>query len=309
MTEVLKVVGQTKLSTSFLVKSYFLKSPGLSLFTLYLFNVFVFGYIVYSLERIDGTCMLYRDVTWIIVVSLTNLGFGDYVPTHWLSRSIVAALSVFGIFQTALIVGVLSEALVIPVDEKRLLGIMEKMRLDKIYRHAAARLIQSAWKMYNFRRLTKLDIYTRSQALSIRNFKKRFNDKYKQYTKERELTIKYADSLWQWRQVKSETEHVDSAIEREFMFDETALATKDITNKLNNLERIVKKSNEAPVVSHVDAHLALKQHPLSDKSSMEAKSSGDESLAKKRWGKLRVVGLMAKKVKQGTVKVRCLFLR
>ena len=170
--------------------------------------------------------MLYRDVTWIIVVSLTNLGFGDYVPTHWLSRSIVAVLSVFGIFQTALIVGVLSEALVIPADEKRLLGIMERMRLDKIQRHAAARLIQSSWRLYIFRRLTKLDIYSRSQALSLRNFKKKFNDKYKQYKKERQLTVNYADALWQWRQVKAEAEHVDSAIEREFMFDETALATK-----------------------------------------------------------------------------------
>ena len=72
------------------LKSYFLKSPGISLFTVYLFNVFVFGYIVYGLERLDGTCMLYRDVTWIIVVSLTNLGFGDYVPTHWLSRQRLA---------------------------------------------------------------------------------------------------------------------------------------------------------------------------------------------------------------------------
>ena len=68
------------------------------------------------------------------------------------------------LWRPLLIVGVLSEALVIPVDEKRLLGIMEKMRLDKIHRHAAARVIQTIWRLYNFRRMTKLDIYTRSQA-------------------------------------------------------------------------------------------------------------------------------------------------
>ena len=139
----------------------------------------------------------------------------------------------------------------IPADEIRLLGIMEKMRLDKIHRHAAARLIQAAWKMFNFRRLTKLDIYTQSQAVSIRNFKKRYTDKYKQYKMERQLTIKYADALWQWRQVKTETEHVDSAIEREFMMDETALATKDITSKLNNLENIVKNSNKPSIAPNV----------------------------------------------------------
>ena len=89
MTEVLKVVSQTKLSTSFLVKSYFLKSPGISLFIIYLFNVFIIGYIVYALERVEGTCMSYWNVTWIIVVSITNLGFGDYVPSFWISRAII----------------------------------------------------------------------------------------------------------------------------------------------------------------------------------------------------------------------------
>ena len=198
----------------------------------------------------------------------------------------------------------MSEALVIPADEKRLLGIMEKMRLDKIQRHAAARLIQAAWKMFNFRRLTKLDIYTQSQAVSIRNFKKRYTDKYKQYKMERQLTIKYADALWQWRQVKTETEHVDSAIEREFMFDETALATKDITNKLNNLENIVKNSNKPVVAPNVPALAALKERSETE-TERELNESSDSSTdrAKKRWAKLRMVGMVAKKVKAKTVKV------
>ena len=37
---------------------------------------------------------------------------------------------------------------------------------------------------------------------------------------------KFADALWQWREVKEQTDNVDLAIEREFLFDETALATK-----------------------------------------------------------------------------------
>ena len=40
----------------------------------------------------------------------------------------ICMLSLFGIFQTALIVGVLSEALVIPPDEKRILASVEKQR-------------------------------------------------------------------------------------------------------------------------------------------------------------------------------------
>ena len=55
-----------------------------------------------------------------------NLGYGDFTPSFWISRLIISILSLSGIFQTALIVGVLSEALVIPPDEKRILASMEK---------------------------------------------------------------------------------------------------------------------------------------------------------------------------------------
>ena len=40
-------------------------------------------------------------------VTITNLGYGDFTPSFWLSRIITSILSLSGIFQTALIVGVL----------------------------------------------------------------------------------------------------------------------------------------------------------------------------------------------------------
>jgi len=49
--------------------------------------------------------------------------------------------------------------LVIPSDEKRILGLMERNRLDKIRRHAAARLIQASWKKYCFEKKQALNIY------------------------------------------------------------------------------------------------------------------------------------------------------
>jgi len=57
-----------------------------------------------------------------MVVTITNLGYGDFTPSYWISRSIIAFMSVFGIFQTALIVGVLrtvfsfSRTILIPYD-------------------------------------------------------------------------------------------------------------------------------------------------------------------------------------------------
>ena len=114
------------------------------LMALYLFNVFAVGYIVFALERLRGKCMGkidtyacilslldYTDVVWMMGVTITNLGFGDFTPCFWLSRVIISLLSLLGIFQTALIVGVLSDTLVIPPDEKRILASVEKQRKKK----------------------------------------------------------------------------------------------------------------------------------------------------------------------------------
>ena len=51
------------------------------LMALYIFNVFAVGYIVFALERNHGTCMQYKDVVWMMGVTITNLGFGDFTPS------------------------------------------------------------------------------------------------------------------------------------------------------------------------------------------------------------------------------------
>ena len=54
------------------------------LFSLYIFNVFAMGYVVFALERAYGTCMEYIDVVWLVAVTLTNLGYGEFTPSKGL---------------------------------------------------------------------------------------------------------------------------------------------------------------------------------------------------------------------------------
>ena len=100
--------------------------------------------------------MLYGDVLWMMGVTITNLGYGDFTPSNYISRIIISILSLLGTFstfafprprqwpqqggprsyqkiekskgilQTALIVGVLSETLIIPPDEKRILASVDR---------------------------------------------------------------------------------------------------------------------------------------------------------------------------------------
>ena len=55
---------------------------------IYVFNVFAVGYIIYALERANGQCMSYGDVVWMIGVTITNLGYGDFTPKFYISRKL-----------------------------------------------------------------------------------------------------------------------------------------------------------------------------------------------------------------------------
>ena len=110
----------------------------------YSVNIFGLGYVVYILERTWGKCYSYSDTVWLLMVTSTNLGYGDIVAEYMLSRLILAFISMFGILQMALLVGVISDALVLPPDEKRILASVEKQRSFRIRRNAAAMLIQGS---------------------------------------------------------------------------------------------------------------------------------------------------------------------
>ena len=162
MTEILKTVASVKLSSTFLLKSYFLKKPLPMLMALYFFNLFAVGYIgnqskflpcffnVFSLcsgtkswdmhavqrRRMDDWRHDHQSWFWRFHAKVTASAICTFVISHFsslVSRCMICMLSLFGIFQTALIVGVLSEALVIPPDEKRILASVEKQRKCLIF--------------------------------------------------------------------------------------------------------------------------------------------------------------------------------
>ena len=66
-----------------------------------------------------------QDTVWMLVVTMTTLGFGDVVPKKLLARAFVGFASVLGIFLMALFISVVHEALQLKQQEKRILATME----------------------------------------------------------------------------------------------------------------------------------------------------------------------------------------
>ena len=162
--------------------------------------------------------------------------------SFWISRAIVSCLSLAGLIQTALIVGVLSDTLLVGPDEKRIMASVEKTRVMQLRRCAAAKLIQAAWRLYHFKCL--IELAQRKIENHKTDKKRRRLTLFKNLTRLREnhvLDRDFSDALWQWRQIKRSTEDVDNSLDKEFRADDTAITTSHISRKLDSLENLVRR--------------------------------------------------------------------
>ena len=96
-------------------------------------------------------------MVWLVVVSMTNLGFGDVVPMSPGGRIFVGIASILGTLLTALMIGVMRDWLEIPVsflvksvfrysffikpNERRILAAIKRQRFHRLKMEAAARKV------------------------------------------------------------------------------------------------------------------------------------------------------------------------
>ena len=138
-----------------LVKTHLVKYPYKCLTGVYLFCIVVLAYVVFCCERVTGHELPFSDSVWLMVVSITNLGFGDVVPLSPGGRTFVGIASMLGVLIAALWIGAMRELLEIPLTEKRLLAAVRKARFRRIKMEAACRCIQMAWRYHKYSKYTK----------------------------------------------------------------------------------------------------------------------------------------------------------
>ncbi len=61
----------------------------------------------------------------MLIVTMTNVGFGDFVPKSIFARAFVAIIAVIGIFLMALCISLVHESLQLTQQEKRILAYVE----------------------------------------------------------------------------------------------------------------------------------------------------------------------------------------
>ena len=164
--------AQVRPSTSLVLRSLLVLRP-------YRFSVFIIGtvfsfvtYMVYLSERLTGLGPLWdrnaaevlgvipgadatadlspgeeyqlslSNAAWLVVATVTTVGYGDAIPSTQLSRFIAGLGALFGILFSSLMVAVISNKLSLNSNEEKFLHFLRRHDAYQKYRHSAATLIK-----------------------------------------------------------------------------------------------------------------------------------------------------------------------
>ena len=113
----------------------------------------VFGTIVaFAMQaaerRVNGGLDHFGNCAWLTTVSMTGIGFGDFVPMTGLGRLLSSAAFVWGAFMAALVVMTILRTFELSNAEVRVNNLVHTSASKTRLRQVAAIYIQAAWSAY-----------------------------------------------------------------------------------------------------------------------------------------------------------------
>ena len=127
---------------SYALKCMFKDHPLKLICTLYFLIAGIFAYMIYLAERQllfqnngsfqADTCTDYPNALWLILITTTTVGYGDYYPQTPLGRIIILFVAIWGTLIVSIMVVVVSNTLSMQKSELRTSRILNKLdlRLD-----------------------------------------------------------------------------------------------------------------------------------------------------------------------------------
>jgi len=235
ITEMVSSISPIDLEESdFLLKTYFVKFPLTTLFVIYNYLVFVLGYVVFVLERTYGAYKTYLECVWLVSVTLPNTGFGDQTPKSVPCRIMIAMTGLIGVLQTGLIVASLHVMLSLNREEAKILRFVDLHNVNRNYTNAAARIIQTRWRMYSFRKRHWMFCSLNITKLFVNCG---FCSKLEHYNMLNVLTQQYNNAWRQWRKIKEKKRIHDGLFFNEFLTNTPEIARADIMSQVEGISQ------------------------------------------------------------------------
>lgn len=135
---------------SYALKCLFKDHPLKLICIFYMLSASIFAYLVYIAERKlllttgndnASACTNYQNALWLILITTTTVGYGDYYPQTPLGRVIILFVAIWGTLIVSIMVVVVSNTLSMEKTELRTSKILNKLHLKDRLEDKASALI------------------------------------------------------------------------------------------------------------------------------------------------------------------------
>ena len=135
---------------SYSVKCMFKDHPLKLICLFYFVSVGVFAYLIYLAERQTlvqnatsdtSSCNNYQNALWLVIITTTTVGYGDYYPQTPIGRFIVLFIAIWGTLIVSIMVVVVSNTLSMEKTELRTSKILNKLELREKLEEKAGTVI------------------------------------------------------------------------------------------------------------------------------------------------------------------------
>jgi len=164
---------KTSIGSNFILKATIKKSPTLSIVFMLILSVTLFSFMIrifeygFSVDNRDSEMASakairnaqfgsYVDVVWVVIISMTTVGYGDIYPQTHMGRLVAFLSSIVGMIIQSLLIVRLSDFVELTVDEKKAYNEIKKLDDQNKLEQLSCVLIKSVFKLYRVKFDTKM---------------------------------------------------------------------------------------------------------------------------------------------------------
>ena len=126
-----------KADFSFSLKCLFKDNPMILIGIFFTVSAMIFAFQIYLVERraaflsdnSDAFPNNYMNALWLVLMTITTVGYGDYFPHTAIGRIIILIVAIWGTFIVSMMVVVVSNTLTMEKNEKRTSIVINKLEI------------------------------------------------------------------------------------------------------------------------------------------------------------------------------------